>query len=153
MAKRPSYLRLFLTREREREGEGRRSGWRRHTALHPRRMQVLLQRENKRNGREGEGVGKKRVEENDSFYHYATRSRVYFLPFLNESVCVCVPQRRSPIQTRIVFRAVKWKQKATRREGKARRGLVYGWLPWPREPDTRRLASELTLERGNCIDS
>lgn len=94
-------------------------------------------------------MGKKRVEENDSFYHYATRSRVYFLPFLNESVCARVPQRRSPIQTRIVFRAVKWKQKATWREGKARRGLS-GWLPWP---DTRRLASELTLERGNCIDS
>lgn len=98
MAKRPSYLRLFLTREREREGEGRRSGWRRHTALHPRRMQVLLQRENKRNGREGEGVGKKRVEENDSFYHYATRSRVYFLPFLNESVCVCVCVYRNGVR-------------------------------------------------------
>lgn len=45
-------------------------------------------------------------------------------PFLNACVSTYRNGVYSPIQTRIVFCTVKWKQKATWREGKVRPGSV-----------------------------
>lgn len=76
--------------------------------------------------KDAERKGWRTREENDSFYHYATRSRVYFLPFFKR-VCVYVPQRRVFAYSdadRLPHRQVETESYVERRKGEAwlRRG-------------------------------
>lgn len=113
MAKRPSYLRLFLTKERERERGTCTSGWRRHTAPSETNVSTNV----KTRGEEAEERRRKGWRTRTTRFTTVQLDRAFTsFPFLN--ACVCVSTYRngvySSIQTRIVFRTVKWKQKATK---------------------------------------
>lgn len=146
-----SFLSASVSDKGERERETYTSGWRRHTAPSETNVSANVKTRGTRGGGGEEAEERKRMrkEKGGGREKRTTRFTTMQLdraftsfPFLNVCVCVrlCLRTATACIQTRIVFRTVKWKQKATWREGKVRRPASVVCLPWPREPDTRRLA-------------
>lgn len=99
--------------KRKRERGTCTSGWRRHTAPSETNVSTNV----KTRGEEAEERRRKGWRTRTTRFTTVQLDRAFTsFPFLNARVCVSTYRNGvySPIQTRIVFRTVKWKQKATK---------------------------------------